>query len=109
MTDNATIIEAAKLKSKLESITDHRLVEHALFEWKAAVAKLDSSDHELMVMAERIVEGKPYIAMSDNPDRIQRYRSVANDLGATVKDGGNAYPMPEGMMAITIIPPVPKP
>jgi hypothetical protein len=107
MATNDKIIEAAKLQMKLEQIDKERELASAHHEWKTALSELEPADIAASLMVSKVLSGNRQLVTSDNPDTIQRWRSLAKDIGATVEDGGNPYPMTAGMIAITILPPPP--
>jgi hypothetical protein len=50
-------------------------------EFDRALATMDSGEMSAMWLAVKLIEGMPYLVMSDNPGFVRRMRSVAARLG----------------------------
>jgi hypothetical protein len=81
--DNVTIEEIARRYVHLysEPFDDETFRRPTL-----ALLRLDNVDVLCLRLVEKLLEGKPYGILSDNPESIKRVRSIAAHLGATVRE-----------------------
>ena len=105
--NNAKIIELAALMSKCdqsESDDDLQLLNQELKQLtpKTAIA--------LVMMAQKLLDGKCYSVSTDDPEDIRRCIAIAHLLGATVEDNQGHFLLdlfPPNITSIRIVPPSP--
>jgi hypothetical protein len=80
MNDNE-IIRVAHLMRAMDQGGRRKKGSNSVGEFERARATMDSWDMSALWFAVKLIEGKPYVVMSDNPEFVRRMRSVAGRLG----------------------------
>jgi hypothetical protein len=84
MLDNE-ILELAVMEIAMDAApNDEQLIER----WKRGFDAVPRTEHVLLRLATKILEGKPYAITSDNDATLVRCRAFAEGLGAEVVDRG---------------------
>jgi hypothetical protein len=103
--DNNKIIEIAKLAGRAGSADDLSQLEAELSE----LSRLDPPGGLLVIIALKLLCGKPYSMASANPETIKRCRSLASDLGATIEENADDPRLKQheftGMTSLVFLPP----
>ena len=87
MNNYGKIIEISALQHAVDNAPDDK----ALWEkFEAALEALPREDLTLVSLATKLLEGKPYRIITDNPETVARARSFAKYLGVTVTQVGQA-------------------
>jgi hypothetical protein len=113
MTSNKKIIEVAELMKKIDQ---HGCDTNDMEVLQDGLAMLGPDNQVIVRVAFRLMLGEACCIKSNSLEIFNRYRSLANDLGATVEDGTSTTAkrvyadMADGraataLMAITILPP----
>jgi hypothetical protein len=100
------IIEAATLGLRLYQIKDEgEELERVGHAFDAALSRLAPEDISAMHMAMFLLDGKPYLLTSNNPDNIRRCIAIAHKISATVENSENLWDDTPGLRSIMINPP----
>jgi hypothetical protein len=94
------IIEAAALQLAVDETPDDAVL-MARFEM-ALNGIRTSGDYTCLVMASKILAGKTYSISTDNPETVERVRSMAATLGAAIDGTG----MDNGQTDMRVTPPM---
>jgi hypothetical protein len=79
------IVSLAALQLKIDSPdSDHGPSDIEVL--KNGLARFNAGDCMMLMVAAKLLAGKPYCITSDNPETINRCRSLAKHLGASIQE-----------------------
>jgi hypothetical protein len=102
------VLRLGALGARLSNIPDENLAElnEVGNAYSAGLQQLPREAVPCVVLAMKLLQGKPYRITTDNKESVARYRKVAERLGATVETADETdFPAP-GMTCIVFRPPL---
>ncbi|WP_334403299.1 hypothetical protein [Bradyrhizobium sp. AZCC 2289] len=79
------IVSLAALQLRIDSPgSDRHPLDMEVF--KNGLARFNAGDCMMLMVAAKLLAGKPYCVTSDNPETISRCRSLAEHMGASVQE-----------------------
>lgn len=104
MIDIDKIVAVAALMHKVDQAgsDEDGIFERALSIFERALDQMSAAERPLVIFAGKLMQGKGYSVMSNNPENIRNYRSLAEHLGASSEETESDWP---GLRQILFYPP----